>query len=175
VAPLPLDSTARYKFLYTTCGFDHTAQMRVGDGVSDADAATEFNAFITAAGGLFHASSLTGVLKAASGSNVFNPVVADWPVGWGSTAGPADHTANFVDWVGRSLDGRRVRFSLFGCTFNSFNDSYRILAAEDAAVNDVVTVLNAAEGTFVSINGFQPVWKQYADIGVNAYWRNKVR
>jgi hypothetical protein len=175
LAPLPLDSTARYHFQYHTCGFDHTLQIRAGADVTDAEVAADFNAFITACGGLFHASTLTDVLKAPSGSNVFNSVVADWPVGWGGSAGPNAHTANYVDFIGRSLDGRRVRAALFGCTFDVFEDSYRILAADDAAVADTCTVLNGAEGTFVSINGFQPVWKLYADIGPSAYWRNKIR
>lgn len=175
MAPLPPDSTGRLFIDYETCGYDHTALIRLGAGVTPADGADEFNTLITGITGLFYLSTFLGARFAPAGSNIANPVTADWPVSWGSGAGPAYATAQFVDFIGRSLDGRRVRFSLFGAALEQFNNRFRVPAADSTAVNNGVTTLNAAEGTFVSINGFQPVWKQYANIGPNAYWRNKVR
>jgi hypothetical protein len=175
MAPLPPDSTTRYKFFYNVCNHDHVAQIRAGEGVTDAEVADEFNSFISAAGALFNVSVLTEVQKAASGSDIFNPVVADWPVGWGTETGPDDETANYCDWIGRSLDGRRVRFGLFGATFDAISGKYRVFAADNTTVNDACSVLNGAEGVFVSINGFQPVWKLYINTGNNAHWRNKIR
>lgn len=175
MAPLPPDSTARVKVNYSTCGFEHTAMIRFKEPNTVDDVVTEFNALITAIGSLFYLSSFIDAQVAVSGSNVFNPVAGGWPVTWGSGVGPNYATAHYLDFVGRSLDGRRVRLALFGCQSYTSGDDYRALSTESAAVDDAVNVLNDAEGVFLSINGFQPIYKSYANIGVNAYWRNKVR
>lgn len=175
MAPLPPDSTARVKIFYQTCGFTHTALIRYKAPNVVADVITEFNSFITACGGLFYESSFIGAQAAALSSNVFNEVAGDWPVAWGSGAGPRYATAQYYDWVGRSVDGKRVRFALFGAQVTHFGDDYRMLSTESTAVDAAVQVLNDAEGSFLSINGFQPIWKSYANMGVNAYWRNKIR
>jgi hypothetical protein len=175
VAPLPPDNTARLKIFYNTCGHEHTCQIRLAEGVTVDDAAADFNALVTAMGGAVYGSTYVAAQLAISGSNVFNDVVADWPVGWGGTAGPEVATADYFDFIGRSPDGRRVRFALFGATAATAADRYRVFAADSSPVNGAVAVLNAAEGTFVSINAFQPVWKPYANLGPNAYWRNKIR
>jgi hypothetical protein len=80
-----------------------------------------------------------------------------------------------LNFVGRSLDGRRTAVKLLGCRVESSGDDFRVTTAEGSMVNAAVAALNAMEGTFVTINGFQPVWKNYANIGDNAYWRNHIR
>jgi hypothetical protein len=163
------------KIFYETCSQQHTAQIRFKEPNTVDDVITAFNDLITAAGSLFYASSFIDAQVAVSGSNVFNPVAGGWPVSWGGSAHDRSATAQYVDWVGRSFDGRRVRFSLFGAIFTVTGENYRTLTTESTAVDDSVNVLNAAEGVFLSINGFQPIWKSYVDIGVNAYWRNQIR
>lgn len=175
MAPLPPDSTARVKIYYSTCGYTHSAQVRYTAPNTVADVVTAWNDLVTAIGGAFYLSSFVQAQEAVSGSNVFNDVAGDWPVTWGADAGPAPATANFVDFIGRSLDGRRVRLALFGCKTTTSNDDYRTLTTESTAVDAAVQVLNDAEGVFLSINGFQPVWKSYVNLGPNAYWRNKIR
>jgi hypothetical protein len=124
---------------------------------------------------MFYESDYISAQLAISGSNVFNDVAGDWPVSWGSGDGPHYASALYNDFVGRSLDGRRVRFALFGAQSLQTGDDYRALATEDSRVAAGVAVLNGVEGTFLSINGFQPVWKPYTNQGTNAYWRNHIR
>lgn len=175
MAPLPPDSTARVKIFYNTCGKNHTAQIRFTEPNTTDDVVTAFNDFITAIGGAFYHTSFIDAQVAVSGSNVFNPVAGGWPVTWGGEAGPLDASADYLDFVGRSLDGRRVRLSLFGAAQTVVDQKFRSLSTDSEAVDAAVEVLNGAEGVFLSINGFQPIWKSYANLGNNAYWRNKIR
>lgn len=175
MTPLPPDSTARLKVFYTVCGHVHTHQVRFKAPNTADDAMASFNDLITAVGGLLFASEVINVVVAADGSNVFNPYAGTWPVGWGDGAGAQKDTANMLNFVGRSVDGRRVRADLFGCVVDSSSGIFRATAAGTAIVEAGVTVLNDAEGTYLSINGFQPQWGLYANLGQSAYWRNHIR
>jgi len=175
MAPLPPDSTALCITDYNTCELDHSVLIRFTEPNTVDDVVTAFNDFISAFESLLFLSTFIGARVAVSGSNVFNPVAGSWPVTWGSDAGAKVSTAWYYDFVGRSVDGRRVRTAIFGAKQISTTDDYRAFSAEVPAIEDAVAVLNNAEGVFLSINGFQPVWKNYANSGVNAYWRNKIR
>jgi hypothetical protein len=175
MAPLPPDSTARVKVFYETCNEQHTVQIRFDAPNTVDDVIASFNDWVGAIGPAFYLSSFVQAQVAVSGSNVFNDVAGDWPVTWGADAGPHTATANYVDFIGRSLDGRRVRAALFGCKTTTSNDDYRTLTTESTAVDDAIQVLNDAEGVWLSINGFQPIWKSYVNLGPTAYWRNKIR
>lgn len=175
MAPLPPNSTARVKIQYNTCEFDHELQIRYAAPNTVDDVITEFNSFINAIEGLLFESTFIGAQVAASGSNVFNDVAGSWPVTWGSGVGAKVSTAWYYDFIGRSVDGRRVRMAVFGAKQISTTDDYRAFSAEVADIEAGVAVLNGAEGVFLSINQFQPIWKPYANSGVNAYWRNKIR
>lgn len=175
MAPLPPDSSARVWIDYHTCGEDHTCMIRYKAPATVTDVADAFTALISHIGGAFALSSLVGVRDAADGSNVSNPSAGTWPVSWGSGAGDHAMSAHYIDFVGRSLDGRRVRLALFGASESQGGDDYRLTSAENAAVLASVAVLNGTPNIFISINKFQPVWYPYADVGINAYWRNRIR
>lgn len=175
MSPLPPDSTARVKFKYHVCGHDHVAQVRYTEPNTVDDVISAFNDLIGIIGDQMFATDLIEVTQAISGSNVFNPVADEALASWGSGAGTPAQTANMFDFVGRSLDGRRVRLSIFGSQADVSAGSYRETGVASSVVNDAVQLLNTSEGTFLSINGFQPVWHNYVNLGPNAYWRNKIR
>lgn len=175
MAPLPPDSTARLFVDYTVCGHQHTAQVRFRAPATADDAIAAFNDVIGAIGEYFFLTTVNSVRVAAEGSNISNPYPGTWPTGWGAGAGVPAFSARYCDFVGRSLDGRRVRLALFGFQFEYSGTDFRMNAAEDDNVAAAVDALNAAEGVMLSINGFQPLWYAYADIGDNAYWRNQIR
>lgn len=175
MAALPPSSTARVKIQYTVDGHDHVCQIRYKAPDTTDDVIAGFNDLITAIGPRLHESTFVQASVAALGSDIFNPLAGDWPVGWGDGAAPNYGSALYYDFIGRSLDGRRVRLALFGAQNLQMGTDYRINTAEDADVDAAVQVLNEAEGIFLSINGFQPVWYSYVNTGVNAYWRNKIR
>jgi hypothetical protein len=157
------------------CGEEHAFLIRYGAGSSAAEAIDDFNTITTACESLLYESTVTNVLVAASGSNVANPYDGTWPVGWGADAGTHAESAMMLDYIGRSFDGRRVRHSYFGCKQQTDGEDFRLNAADSSPVAAAVAALNVCEGTFVSINGFQPVYYPYANTGSNAYWRNKIR
>ena len=149
--------------------------IRFKDPATDVDVADAFTELISHIGGAFALSSVVGVRVAADGSNISNPAAGTWPVSWGSGAGDHAMTAHYIDFIGRSLDGRRTRLALFGAEESQGGDDYRLTSAENAAVAASVAVLNGTPNIFLSINKFQPVWYPYADVGINAYWRNRIR
>jgi hypothetical protein len=175
MTPLPPYSTARLWVDYEVGSYNHTLQIRYKAPNTPDDVITAFNECITAVGDLFYASTFVGARQADEGSNVSNPVAGSWPVGWGSGSAPRYASGCFADFVGRSFDGRRARAALFGAHVIAEGGDYRMSSAESTAVAAGVSSLNAAEGVWLSINGFQPIWKNYANLGVNAYWRNHIR
>jgi hypothetical protein len=84
-------------------------------------------------------------------------------------------TANYIDFVGRDTDGVRVRVAVFGANFTTLGDDYRASASESAFVGDAIAQLTSDAQMFWTVAGNVPVWNNYADIGTNAYWRNKIR
>lgn len=176
MTPLPADSTARVKIKYTTCGTEHTVQVRFVAPHTVAEVITAFSNFVHDRESLFYLSSVIDVQVAEVLSNVFNSYGGDWPTAWGSGAGSVAAAGQFLDFIGRSTDGRRARLALFGAKVVLDSDGlYRLLSADDTNIADMVNILATATGLFLSINGFQPVWKPYADSGLNAYWRNHTR
>lgn len=175
MAPLAPDSTARVWVDYHTCSEDHTLLIRYKDPATTDDVADAFSELMTLIGAFFAVSTVNGVRAAALGSNVSNPIAGGWPTGWGSGAGDHAMSANYLDFIGRSLDGRRTRLAIFGCIVRQQGDDYRATIAESSVVNDGVSHLNSFPNIYLSINEFKPVYYPYANMGVNAYWRNRIR
>jgi hypothetical protein len=118
---------------------------------------------------------ITDVKFAASGVNIFNSVIMPTFVGqtFGSGTGTNFDAARYINFIGRSTGGRRVRVTWFGCS--NFDTSFRINPLEDGAVDDTVLALNGATPPLACIDGLTPVWKPYANTGVNAYWQHASR
>lgn len=175
MAPLPANSTARLFVDYTVCGEEHTALVRYKAPNTYDDALAAFAAVVAEASPLVFASTVNNVRFANILSDFTNPVPGTWPTGWGEGAGTHIQTANMLSFRSRSLDGRKGGFILFGCKFTESGGDARINSAESADVEAVLAELASSEGSFLTINGFQPSWYQYANIGQDAYWRNKIR
>jgi hypothetical protein len=160
---------------YEVGSFNHTLQIRHTIDTTPEDVVLAFNDFISACGILFHSSTFVSARFAAGGSNISAPLAGTWPVGWGDTPASRVDSANYVDFIGRSVDGRRVRLAIFGAKNQNLGDDYRMNSAESAPMLAGVNELNSHPGIFVSINAFQPLWYPYANLGTNAYWRNHIR
>jgi hypothetical protein len=50
-----------------------------------------------------------------------------------------------------------------------------VTSAEDSIISDAVDLLNGTSDFFLAIDGTVPVWYGYANLGDNAYWRNRIR
>lgn len=177
MAPLPVNSTATLFVDYQTCGEGHTLQIRFGVGGSAGDAMTVADALLTALSGELRLITIQGARVRDLGGSVTYPVTWTGAATYGSGAGLHFETAYYMDFVGRSLDGRKCRVSVFGhaAPADLTGDDFRMFASDSSAVANALTALEADPNTPVSISGDTVNWHQYADIGTNAYWRNRIR
>lgn len=170
---LPPSNTERFIYNYTVGGESHSGLVRT-DGVSPSAVGVSIDAFLTALAPALNQLTISTVEYAASGSNVFN-IVSSGIEGntYGSGAGGGSARANYVDFIGRSTGGRRVRHAVFGLKVDATD--YRFVPGENAAVDAAIVYLQATPNTWLSIDNIKPVWYTYANSGVNAHWQKAVR
>lgn len=175
MAALPPNSTARLFVDYETCGVQHTSMLRFDAPDTYVDAMVEWNDVVEAIDFELYLITINAARVSDAGSDVSYPVVWDQQATYGADAGPRDAGANMLNFIGRSIGGRRAAFELFGCKEASLSAKFRITAAANANVAAALVELRAAEGTALAIDGTQPIWQDYVNIGPSAYWRNKIR
>lgn len=174
MAPVNPNNTDRYFFDYDADGRPHTVMMRTLATIDPVEAVAGFAGFVAALSPLMCASTLTGARFAEQGSNVTNPVSIGGGVSWG--AGGQNDTLEpaFISFVGRDNLGRRARVFMYGVLGVNQAD-YRLTFPESDEVIDVVGYLSSAAGIFLTITLGVPVWKNYANLGFNAYWQRQAR
>lgn len=175
MAPLPPDNTPRYFLDYDTCGHGHTLMCRVNSTAVAADVAATISAFLTDLAPNLYLLTVTGFRFADAGTNVSLPVTWTGDATYGDDVGPEYASGQYYDFVGRSPGGRRVRVAVFGAISLQVGDNYRISVAESTDMQDALAELVSDVDHFLAIDFGTPIWNQYANSGVNAYWRNKIR
>jgi len=121
--------------------------------------------------------TVTGARNRELGANVTVPVTWIGDVSYGGAIGPRYKGAAYLDFVGRDTSGRRVRIAIFGPGdfFDATNEDYRFLTTDSSVIAAARSVLDGTANTFITISGEKPTWYSYANTGVNAYWRNRIR
>lgn len=177
MAPLPVNSTARFFLDYETSGHPHTLMVRFGTGSSPGDAMTLVHNFLDALSPLIFLLTVQGARVSNISSGVSFPVTWTGDPTYGSGVGDSTNTAWYLDFVGRGIGGRRARLAVFGSTNvrDGANDDYRISTSDSAAVLAAVQALEAGSDVPVTIDADAVNWHQYANVGMNAYWRNRLR
>jgi hypothetical protein len=175
MAPLSPDHTPRYFLDYTTCGFEHTLMCRTDSGVDPADVSAVIAAFLAAIGGSFRQLDIVDFRFADAGTNITVPVTWGGAASYGSGSGSPYESAHYMDFIGRGSTGRRVRVAVFGMINSSAGGDYRLIPSESGVVAAAIAELTSDAQMFLDIDFTVPVWKNYANVGVNAYWRNKIR
>lgn len=175
MAPIPSDNTGVVFLDYLTCQENHTVQCRYGASSSPADAMTALDAWLTALGNSHFVMNVTGARNRDLGSNITTDLTWTGADSYGAGGGTHAASAQFYDFVGRDAAGVRLRLALFGAIILTEGTDYRAVPGDDAAFAAALAVLNAASDVFITVGGGQPIWKQYVNLGVNAYWRNKIR
>lgn len=176
MAPLPSNNTGVFYLDYSVSQEDHTLQIRFGPGSSALEAQSVAQAFLTALEPVMYVNTIIGARVRDVGTNVTYPVPWTGDAVYGSGAGPHYTSGLYLDFVGRSIDGRRCRVALFGVNVvaDGGDNNYRF----DSSTTWVTAALAALESlpeTPCSISGLPVNWQQYANCGVNAYWRNHIR
>jgi hypothetical protein len=175
MAPISPDNTQRFFVDYTVAGYQHTLLCRANSTVTAADAGATIAAFLAAIESSFYEITIDGFRSAASGTNITVPEVWPGAATYGSGAGDPKDTAHYMDFVGRGPTGHRVRVAVFGAIISDFGGDYRLSGSESALVGNAIAELTSDVDIFNDVDYGVPVWKNYANLGVNAYWRNKIR
>lgn len=176
MAPLPEENTARIRVRYHDQWNEHTMTFRFVDMAAPATNVAIVRSVITSMLPLLWDNVIfDGAEMAVEGSNIFNEVSGWTPMnatGQG-TPGANVSPSRFMQFGGRSSDGRKVKLYLFGVRYDEVQDM-RYSPADLAAVGDVIDQLtNSSE--IVTIGGITPVWKQYANYGFNDLVTRKAR
>ena len=175
MAPINPNNTQRFFVDYTTCGEAHTLLCRAGSTVTAADAGATIAAFLATLDSQLRLVTITGFRSAAPGTNITVPETWPGDATYGDGAGSHFETAQYLDFVGRGSTGHRVRVAVFGAINSHVGDDYRMTSAESTVVADALAALTSDGDIFLDVDYQVPVWHTYANLGVNAYWRNKVR
>jgi len=116
-----------------------------------------------------------------AGDNFFVPFAPGSVIDAGDVSLTGNYDANvFLGFQGITSLGNRASIFVYGVAFvpqtqvaNVQND-YRILSSENANIAAGVDELNAAVVN-CGIDAANVFWKEYANIGYNAYWQRKSR
>lgn len=172
-------ATARLYIDYTVRGFARSLQFRFATGSAAAAAAGSFRELLVSRQNYFYTStSFNAARVSEAGSNVTNPVTFASLTGTGTGAQAIYDTPRFSSQVGRSANGSKVRYYIYGLQPSSeVPNDYRVSGEEDAHITtywgDVADWL--AELGAVTAGGQVPVLAGYINVGYNAYHQRALR
>ena len=175
---IPSNNTGVLYVDYGVAEENHTIQCRFGSSASASDAQNIIHDLLTALSSLMYLITINGAKVRDKGTNVTYPVTWSHASTYGSGSGPHYYSAAYFDFVGRSIDGVRCRIAVFGAkglADGSNNEDYRLTAAESVPIAAAISALDSGTDTPVSVSGLAVNWHLYANMGVNAYWRNHIR
>lgn len=175
MAPLPSNNTPVLFIDYTVAGEQHTMQARPQTGSSNLDVMGVLADFWAAFDDSIYQTNIDGARGRAEGGVVTLPLTWTGDSAYGTADGDHNNTAQYYDFVGRSILGRRVKLSVFGAVVvvDTVEHDYRLTPSGNvlAALN----VLKSNSDILGAIDGAQIIWYDYINTGINAYWRNKIR
>lgn len=173
MAPLSPDNTERFNVYYTAGAHQHSMQIRT-DSMSPATLGGYVDTLLTELTSLMSATTIDYVTYAASGSTIANIVTTGIEANtYGSGTPSVLNRPLYINFVGRSTGGRRVRMAVMATT--DLAADFRFVAGENAHIDAAIAQLNAVTGAWLAIDGIKAVWKSYANTGMNAYWQRKER
>lgn len=175
MAPIPPNNTQRFWVDYTVSGHQHTLLCRAGSTVTPSDAGGIIGSFFAAFADNIYLTTIDGFRSAAPGVDFSTPQTWPGAATYGNGTGPNHTSAWFYDFVGRGDTGHRVRAAVFGAKTLTEGNDYRITPTEASWVADVLAALTSDGDIFLDVDYGVPIWKNYANSGTNAYWRNKLR
>ena len=178
MAPLPITNTSRLVVDYSWRGTPYKTLFRF-PGATDAAAAIDV---IDTLHGVMWAymenvAAVTGTgVWYPEGDTVSSPVeVTPQPAGSAGSAFDANPNALQWEFLGRSLDGRRVSYFFQGIA-QPMNQRQRSLASFWESIANILTAFDTAvAGGLCTISGSAPVFKAYANQVVNDYLTHRTR
>jgi hypothetical protein len=177
--PLPDNNTHRVWLDYTANNHGHTLMTRWA--VNPNTIIPEIEAFHEAFLNNLTTFRVTnwafvGARYALVDSDLSFPFAISPTITPGTASTGAFGAAMSLNFIGRTVGGRRTRWSVFGVSIPDMGGDYRLTIAENANVELARLVLISAIGTgLVGIDGLTPTIYPYANVSVNAYWQRQTR
>lgn len=177
MAPLNPNTTLRLLIQYTSGGEPHVAECRP-DGVTTYAAAQAYaeNLIPLMKAVMADTDQVTGAYVYLAGADVSNPIVITPGPGTAGTATINDQSKSaFASWVGRSLLGRRVRFTVFTLAAYAFQETRVYYGVVGAVWSNLGTYLATEATLATAVDGNTTLWKNYVNFGRNSYFQRKYR
>lgn len=174
---LPSNNTGVLYIDYTSGLEPHTLQLR-GDWFAPVDATIKAQNVINAMRNLMWTGDvIVGARMREAGANITLPVTVVTGAGTvGSLNNNAESRTCFMSLVGRGLQGYPVRCTLFTIRLESEQQYRRAYAALDVPGKAFFdAVVGDIGGRPLAIDGTVAYWKNYVNIGQNAYYQRKSR
>jgi len=177
LGPLPEDNTGRGAILYTSGTLVHLAMFRLGLGSTKADFETKGQALADLMVPLISTiDEVAGGVYWPAGSNISQTMDITPAGGTNATTTVDDMSQSaFGAFEGRSIDGRKTRFTVFAIVQGIGTATRRSIVAVGgpwAALWDEVT---SSTLPLCTISGEPAVWKSYLNEGRNARYQRKLR
>lgn len=174
MAPLPASNTGRVYIDYTVGGEEHTVTSRFLSISSSAALClagwAEIFAFLSP--NMFAITSVSSRFSVIN-SDVTNPITWPGSLGYGADQPPVGQEMKFFSMVGKSQDGRRVRYELFGSK-QAIPSSWRLPVGSNLDMDDARAHLQAmhVSGATCTISGgaalLNPYYNfKYADLEID--------
>lgn len=174
---LDVASTPRVWVDYSDGQFDHTLLVRYNDGNADPGTVMDaVDALFLAIADSWYTITVSGARAAGQSNHNSFPISWTGLASYGSETMPKVFAPRQMCLLGRTLNGRRLRYFLFGYKGTS-PDTYRMARVTDNTVDDALDVIeaNQATGIFICIDGSVPTMYPYADFNFNNYYEAKAR
>jgi hypothetical protein len=172
MAPLPPDTTARFRVNYSTNTEQHDFQVRSTS--SPSAVGTIVDTFLTALSAALFSFEIGTVEFAAIGSNIFLPVTTGIEGNtYGTGIGLVEQRPWFYGFIGRSALGRKWHLDVFGAI--SLGTNYRWSPGEYTIMDNAIAALQGASPNILGIDGAAVTVYTYANAGVNAHWQRAER
>ena len=174
----PTTNTARLIVQYEGAMGKRSLMLRFAASFPQANAISRANTLMAAIKGLWHTSvRVTGGLWYPSGSVISSPVTLDPNAGASAAAFDQTDYPVFYSLVGRSIEGTRVRYFIFGIPGDVTQGDYRYTSGESPGLMAILAAFQtaAAVGDLVTAQGSPPTFNSYVNAGYNAYYQRQRR
>ena len=183
MAPLPAFNTGRVWIDYTSGGEQHSLLLRfnVENVLGNADVLATVNDIIAGMQAVMWTNdAVVGSRYSDAGSPISLPYSANSGAGSVASGTPnPESNAGFIGVSGRSLAGRQYHADFFTQVCYTLavyrEDTGGMTAAIEPFFDAFNTAPSSGDGMLVAIDGLRVIWKQYLNIGQNAYWQRKQR
>jgi len=182
MAPLPTNDTGRVWIDYTSGGIEHSLLLRFdAEILGNTTVVARVNAIVAAMqGAMWSSDAVIGGRYSEAGSVVSLPLVIN--TGAGSlTAGTPNPESNagFAGVSGRSTGGRQYHADFFTQAVYTLATYREDAGALPSELSDFFLAFadntGMGAGTLVAVDALQVVFKQYLNLGQNAYWQRAQR